>query len=234
MFFLVLSALGAVFLIAVAFQTPGFPPPVSPGEKVVVAALFVFLCVLGILFALRPNWLKTRVLTEDKNKTNNVNEGKRGFCGHHPDCSVFEHHRIICGKKTWCAGCLGLLFGCIMSILSMMLYVLVPLKLSLLVIRLLFFLGLLVIMILYAESVLPRRHAGVHVMVNVLCILGFFLVTVSVVELSGDIVYGFYAMLLCVLWLDTRIHLSQWHHSRLCHRCPQSCKVYVTGIIFGR
>ncbi|PNX52499.1 MAG: hypothetical protein BV458_09250 [Thermoplasmata archaeon M9B2D] len=234
MFFLGLSALGAVFLITVIFQAPELPPAVPSEEKIVVAGLFVFLCILGALLALRPNWLKTRFLTEDKNKKNNINEGKRGFRGHHPDCSVFDHHRIIWGKKTWCAGCLGLLGGCIISLIIMIFYVLAPLKLSILGTRLLFFLGLLFIMIQYAENVFPRRHAGVHVILNVLSILGFFLVTISVLELSGDIVYGFYAILLCGLWLETRIHLSQWRHSRLCHRCSQSCKVYATGIIFGR
>ncbi len=233
-FFLVLSALGAVFLFGIVFQTLDSVLMVVQTEKLVVACFFSLLCAFGVLFALRPNWLKATLSKKNTTEKNKTNEIKQRFRGHHPDCFVFEHHRLICGKKTWCAGCFGLLIGCILSIILMLLYVVVPLRLSLLAARLWFIFGLFVIIIVFAESILPRRYAGTHVMVNAMFIVSFFLITVSVVELSGDVIYGFYAMILCVLWLDTRIHLSKWHHSHLCIRCPQSCKIYVTTLIFGK
>lgn len=230
----VLSFIGVLFLFSIVSQSSIPPPEATIFEKGVIGGVFIFLCCVGISFALRPNWMKTVFLKKDEGGKKNTNESKRCLQGHHPDCSVFDSHRVVSHKKTWCAGCLGLLLGCVLSIVLAILYVIVPFQPSLMISRLLFFFGLLIIMLIYLESVLVSRHAGIHVLFSGLLILGFLFVTISITQLSGEIFYGFYTLLLCVLWLDTRIHLSKWHHTRLCRICPHSCKFYAAAIIFGR
>jgi hypothetical protein len=141
---------------------------------------------------------------------------------------------VIYLDKTWCAGCLGLLIGCLLSIILMILYVVVPFQQPPAISRLLFFLGLLVIAFVYLEIILGSRHSIIHVLSNGMLILSFFIITASIVELSGKVEYGLYTILLCILWLDTRIQLSRWHHRRLCSSCPELCKIYEATIIFGR
>lgn len=53
-----------------------------------------------------------------------------------------------------------------------------------------------------------------------------FLITISIGEITGNMVYGIFSVLLCFLWLDTRIRLSKWNHHRTCTFCPETCKYY--------
>jgi ABC-type Fe3+-siderophore transport system permease subunit len=137
-------------------------------------------------------------------------------------------------NTTWCAGCLGLLRGCVLSIVLMMLYVVVSFQQPPTISRLMLFFGLLVIALVYLEIIRGSRHSIIHVLFNGMLILSFFFITISIVELSGKVEYGLYAILFCILWLDTRIQLSRWHHRRLCSSCPETCKIYESTTIFGR
>lgn len=229
-----LSFIGVLFLFSIVSQSPVPPPKVTIFEKGVIGGVVIFLCCVGISFALRPNWMKAVFVKKEKGGEKSTNKSKRRLQGHHPDCSVFDNHRIVSYKKIWCAGCLGLFLGCILSIVLAILYVIVPFQPSLMSSRLLFFSGVLIILSVFLESSVASRHAGIHVLFSGLLILGFLFITISITQLSGEIFYGFYSLLLCVLWLDTRIHLSKWHHIRLCRICPHSCKFYAAAIIFGR
>ncbi len=225
-FYLVLSSIGAMVLVGIVLQPPvSSALPMVP-DKVGVASMFMFLCFLGISFGLRPNWLKGKISKNKVNKTDQPQMSKRCFLGHHPDCPVFDTHRIKGAKKTWCAGCLGLLLGCLISMILMALYIVISYQQSIMLSRLLFSSGLLLVVLAYGELILRIRSPALHTFLNILLIVGFFFVTESIVELSGNGVYGFFALIICVLWLDTRIQLSRWHHSLLCKRCEHPCKMY--------
>jgi hypothetical protein len=232
--YLALSFIGVVLLVFFVSMTTVPTRPMIVLEKLVVAGIFIVSCVFGISFSLRPNWVRTFIYKKDNTVKNHTDALKRSFRGHHPDCKTFEKHRMIYQNKTWCAGCLGFLIGCLLSIILMILYVVVPFQQPPTISRLLFFLGLLVIAFVYLEIILGSRHSIIHVLSNGMLILSFFFITTSIVELSGKVVYGLFTILLCILWLDTRIQLSRWHHRRLCRSCLQSCKIYEATIIFGR
>jgi hypothetical protein len=230
--YLGLSVAGAALLVVFVSMTPAPTRTLALLEKIFVAGVFISICVFGVSFSLRPNWVRPFISKKDNTEKNHSEALQRSFRGHHPDCKTFENHRMIYQNKTWCAGCFGLLIGCFLSILLMMLYVVVPFQQPLTISRLLFFLGLLVIAFVYLESILGSRRSIIHVLSNALLVLSFFLITTSMVELSGKVVYGLFTILLCILWLDTRIQLSRWHHRRLCRSCLQPCKIYVATIIF--
>ena len=232
--YLALSFIGVVLLVVFVSMTPVPTRPMIVLEKLVVAGVFIIICVFGLSFSLRPNWVRPFISKKDNTEKNHSEALQRSFRGHHPDCKTFENHRMIYQNKTWCAGCLGLLIGCLLSIILMILYVVVPFQQPPTISRLLLFLGLLVMALVYLEIILGSRHSIIHVLSNGLLILSFFFITTSIVELSGKVEYGVYTILLCILWLDSRIQLSRWHHSRLCSSCLQSCKIYEATIIFGK
>ncbi|MCX6664241.1 MAG: hypothetical protein NTZ75_08350 [Euryarchaeota archaeon] len=232
--YLALSVVGAALLVVFVSITPAPTSSMVLPEKIFVAGIFIIICVFGVSFSLRPNWVRPFISKKDNIVKNHTNALKRSFRGHHPDCKTFENHRMMYQNKTWCAGCLGLLIGCLLSIILVILYVVVPFQQPPTISRLLLFLGLLVIALVYLEIILGSRHSIIHILSNAMLVLSFFLITTSIVELSGKVVYGFFTILLCILWLDTRIQLSRWHHRRLCSSCPELCKIYEATIIFGR
>jgi hypothetical protein len=234
LFYLASSVIGAALLVGLAFQTPASHPlSMFPGT-IGIAGVFILCCVFGISFSLRPNWVRLFIRKKEETTANRSQAVQRLFHGHHPDCETFENHRWMSQNKTWCAGCLGLLIGCLLSIILMILYVVVSLHLSPMISRLFLFLGLVIIALVYLEIIQKRHHASIHVLSNGMLVLSFFFITVSIIELLGKVEYGLYTILLCMLWLDTRVQLSRWHHNRLCRSCPQLCKTYVAMIIYGR
>jgi len=232
--YLGLSVAGAALLIVFVSMTPTPTRTLALLEKIFVAGVFIIICVFGVSFSLRPNWVRPFISKKENTVKNHTDALQRLFRGHHPDCKTFENHRMIYQNKTWCAGCLGLLIGCLLSIVLMILYVVVPFQQPPTISRLLFFLGLLFIVFVYLEIIQGSQHSIIHVLSNGMLVLSFFFITTSIVELSGKVEYGLYTILLCILWLDTRIQLSRWHHRRLCSSCLQSCKIYEATIIFGR
>lgn len=215
-----------VLLSAVILQAPVAGTRLSFFEKLFVGSVFVFLCFIGASLCLRPQWIKEIVLKKDTARTNQGREVTRCFIGHHPDCPVFDHHRITFRKKTWCAGCVGLLFGCLLSSGLMILYVLWNPVVAASMYQILFFFGILCVILVYAELFIGSRWRLMHVVVNSILVLGFFFITISIGEQTGDVIDGFFTIVLCMLWLDTRIMVSKWRHSRLCSCCPEPCKTY--------
>lgn len=215
-----------VLLAAVMLQAPVAGTRLSFFEKLFVGSVFVFLCFIGASLCLRPQWIKEIVLKKDTARTNQGHEVTRCFIGHHPDCPVFDHHRIMFREKTWCAGCIGLLFGCLLSSGLMILYVLWNPVLAASVYSILFFVGMLWIILVYVELFIGSRWRLVHIVLNSMLILSFFFITMSIGEHTGDVFDGFFTIVLCMLWLDTRIMVSKRRHSLLCSSCPEPCKTY--------
>jgi hypothetical protein len=209
---------------------PSYIPPITIEEKGIIAGIFIMSCVIGISFTFHPNWVR-RYQPEKKNREKNTNkEATRLFQGHHPDCHTFQNHRIQLKHKTWCAGCLGLLIGLCVSILLMILYLILDVTQSKIISYSLFIIGLFILTFVYIEIVYSNRRPLLHVFTNSLLPLSFFFIIIAVIGLTGKLVYGFFTILLCFLWLDVRIQLSKWRHRFLCTHCVESCKVFIVPV----
>jgi hypothetical protein len=189
-----------------------------------LTGLFLTSCIFGISIAIYPNWWrknnKNHAIDTQRVKT------KRFFHGHHPDCIMFKSHVIIIKNKPRCAGCLGLFIGALLSIFLMMLYLVSPFKIPIIFYYILILIAIFVLIFVYIEIVLLKRHVFFHILLNIFLILSFFLITICVVELTENLIYSTLTILLCFLWLDTRIHLSKYKHQKICANCKQSCKSY--------
>jgi len=228
--YLLFSFVAAVFIGILVITSPSDTPTITISEKGVITGIFITSCVVGISFTFYPNWVRRYYPQKKNREKNTIKEVQRLFQGHHPDCHTFQNHRIQWMHKTWCAGCLGLLIGLCASIMLMILYLLIDFKQPKMISYLLFIVGLFILTFVYFEIVYRKRHPMLHVFSNSLLPLSFFIITIAVVGLTGNVVYGFFTILLCYLWLDARIQLSKWRHRLLCTYCTESCKMYDASI----
>jgi uncharacterized membrane protein YciS (DUF1049 family) len=223
---LLYAFIATVFVFIMIFLAPSLMTAISLNDKLVVSGVFIASCCIGMSLAIYPGWIR-RIANKEIHPTMNISgQPKQSFSGHHPDCEKFHHHRITIGSKTWCAGCLGLLLGALVSILLMILYTMFSPGFSHIFDSLLLLLGLVLVLVIYLEAIAQGRHAVTHLVFNGMLIPGFFLITMSVTELTGKAFFGVFTVLLCAVWLATRVTLSAWRHRSTCSLCKESCKMY--------
>jgi hypothetical protein len=225
-YYLLLSIAAIILIFIMVLVKPITPNTITFIDKIFVAVAFFTSCIFGISIAIYPNWWrKNKHIT---NYTSNLQIAKtsRSFQGHHPDCIRFKNHTIAIRNKTRCAGCFGLIIGSIISIFLLIIYLLITPSQHLIIWYYIFFLGLLIIPFIYIEIIFSKRHRIVHVMSNSIFIFGFFCLTISVFEITGNFFYSILTIIFCFLWLDTRIQLSKQQHSKICGFCKQTCKSY--------
>jgi hypothetical protein len=224
--YLLLSTVAVILILILVFFKPITSNTFTFMDKMFVAGAFFTSCIFGISIAIYPNWWRKN--KQNPNHTSNLHKVKtsRSFKGHHPDCIEFKNHTILIRNKTRCAGCFGLIIGSIISIFLMALYLLIPNNLNQTIWYFIFLLGILIIPFIYIEIIFSKRNRNLHVISNSIFILGFFCLTISVLEITGNFSYGILTILFCFLWLDTRIQLSKQQHSKICSFCKQTCKSY--------
>lgn len=223
---IVFSFLAGIFVILLVSLTPSHTPSLSFPQKVGIASLFILCCCIGISLTFHPNWIRYFFSKPKNEETRTALQKKRPFKGHHPECLTFQSHTIQWKNKTWCAGCLGLFLGLCGAILVMTLYIAFDIMFTKIVSFYLLFTGMLILIIAFGEVFFQSKSAFLHIILNSLLPLCFFFVIIAVGGITGQFIDVLYTILLCFLWLDTRIHLSKWRHSLLCEKCSESCKMF--------
>lgn len=222
--YLSFSFLAAALILLLVGTSSPHSAPLPYHEKMVIGSIFILCCCLGISFTVHPNWIRYSI-QGNRNQENIIrSRGDRSFRGHHPDCPSFHTHRLQMRQMTWCAGCLGLFIGLCVTIAVTTLYLISEVHFSKPMPLLLLLLGLSVLLIVYSEIIYRSKYPSVHVVINSMLPLDFFLITVAVIDGTGELTYGLFTILVCFLWLDTRIRLSRWRHNRICTQCSESCK----------
>ena len=225
-YYLLLSITAVILILIMVLFKPITTNTNSFEDKLLVVGIFFTSCIFGISFAIYPNWWRKN--KRNTNHTSNLKKPKthRSFQGHHPDCNIFKNHIINIKNKPRCTGCLGLILGALASILLITLYLILPLKLSINIYYILLILGIILLIFVYTEIILSKRHIFLHILLNGLLILSFLIITISVLEITKNLRYAILTILLCFLWLDTRIHISNLQHQKICKSCIQECKSY--------
>jgi hypothetical protein len=224
--YLIFSFIAAFLLILLVGLMPYRPSSFSSLEKSSIASIFILCCCVGISFTFKPNWIRQKI-SKSKNQIHDIQPNeKQSFQGHHPVCPSFQNHTIRWWGKMWCAGCLGLSVGLCISIALMLLYLIIEFQPTRITALLLLLLSFFILATVFIEIYHRNRHAKIHVFINSLLPLSFFILIITVVNSTGEVLYGFLSLLLCFLWLDTRIQLSKSHHVILCKNCAESCKMF--------
>lgn len=145
--------------------------------------------------------------------------------GHHADCGRYAPHVLMMGGKIYCASCLGLLLGGLITLI-----VTTPYFLDYWQIEgdaAIVYLGALGVALGLLQFHLFRdRGALTRLLLNSFFVIGASLVLVGIDALVRSLTMDLYLILSIVLWIFTRISLSKWDHWRTCHVCGMSaCKM---------
>ena len=81
------------------------------------------------------------------------------------------------------------------------------------------------------QSPLPVLQTGVmRLFSGALFVAGAFLVLLGTEELTHSFSLDLFVVALSILWLATKISLSQWDHERICSRCASEPCDYKAGL----
>jgi hypothetical protein len=221
------AAGGLVLVIAIWGYSDG--ADVGRTDRAILAIALNLAYVLGVSMALWPNW-RSRA---DRSRPEGAGAPEEGPSlpgpprrGHHPECDAFSGHTVRWRGRTRCAGCLGLTVGAIVAILLTAVYVVEPEAYvwvygpGLTVAgTALVAVGLFAAM---AGSLDPRAGMGL----NALMMLGFALVSIGLLESTGEITWALVGVVVSALWMDTRIQVSRWNHAVICVACEKECVAY--------
>jgi len=235
-YYLALSFVGAG-LLAVASHQPRSPLAiVDQLDRSSVAAAFAIVCVVGLSMALSPNWIG-RVFRQAPHGPPPGTGGpdgadadgmpRRARVGHHPDCERFDGHRLRRGGGALCAGCSGLAAGSVVGIALSIALALVPFGLDGPEARALLYGGIALVLADLVTDLVPGRPAAAHAALDALMVVGAFMATAGTLLSTRSLGYGLLAVLVAVMWVDTRVTLSAWRHIDTCGRCPEACKAYL-------
>lgn len=222
LFLISVSFFGLMLAIVVVINPPKTQDDFALRKPAVGSALGV-VCVLGVLAVLYPD--SCAGITGFKNREKTVrgfNETRVNFLrGHHVACKPYSTHVIRIGNRTFCATCSGLLVGAVIVLVGIGLFFfgnlpigekpLVPVSVG----------AVGVVAGLLYPVVPPRfQNSYARFFAGVLLAVGSFLILASVEEAAKSLAVDFFFVALSVLWLTSKMSLSQLEHRRICARCP--------------
>lgn len=205
-------------------------PPIG---RLVVGLLFSILLILGMAAAFFPRTCSRPshrgVRTEDgpafkesRGRVSSLLLGLRVVHGHHPPCPSFSGHEFRLGQRSLCVSCTGLFIGGALAL---------PLTLGLFLSD--WQLGrpeLLVASGLGAVALGLLQYIGFHgeprllrFLFNLFFVLGASLTFAGVGTLTRSVGAELLVVSSSIVWLGTRIILSQWRHDRVCSTCGFAC-----------
>ena len=199
----------------------------NDNERKIIAIIFLFILILGLSFSFYPNWHKRYINKKIKNMSKNkINNKKINRIGHHPNCQNFKTHIIKIKKRDYCTGCLGLGIGSIISILILIFYLILLNNQSILIYQYIVYLGIIFIYLSFLDSLILKKFKIIHILSNILLIIGFQLIILGTFEVTGKLIFGFVSILASFLFLETRIQISILNHQTICKNCMKECKMY--------
>ncbi len=218
-------SLGGLSLFVVLTADPATSRITFPLQAWATGLIFTSICLLGITLGVVPSRCARafhfRVHRKGIDATGPVpfQDSKVAFQGHHPACSHFAAHVVQIGDATYCAGCVGLVTGAVISLVGCVAYFFLRVSLGGVEWYLLG-IGVGGVVGGVLQYHLFRGCSGAaHFLVNVGFVVGAFLLLVAVNALRSNFALEAYLCALMVFWILTRITLSQREHTRICAAC---------------
>lgn len=194
-----LSLAGLLFLVLMYLWVPA-----AKTSKTLVLAVFILVCVLGMMAAGYPHHC-LRLLNREREKSEPS--------GHHPVCSEFETHTFTLQGKRYCAGCSGLFLGGALAILWCLFYYLYGFSSPIL-----FWAGVLAVFLALMQlNYLKIDRAPVKFLSNLVLVTGSVMILVGILEFKANL--SPYFLVLIALWIYTRTTISARDHDLICRQC---------------
>lgn len=184
-----------------------------------IGSIFVVLCILGVLAVFLPKNCRQILKVEKDVVVSDVSKSPRTVLqGHHPTCGKFSAHVFHIKEKTFCAACVGLLFGGVLALAVSVIYFFCGWCIgnSLLLVLL----GSLGVFLGFFQF---KFKNVIRLFVNSGFVLGALFILVGVDRAVQSLVVDLFVVTLIIFWLFTRIFLSQWDHEFICSFCADEC-----------
>ncbi len=195
-------------------------------RNLTVGSAFITVCILGIFAALFPSSCSA---TPNFKKQNRCDQNNRTIHdttlrAHHPSCKSYSSHILRIGDRSFCATCSGLLVGATAVLIGTSLYFFANLRIGETLILVLT--GTCAVIFGLLQSALPKLSNGLtRFFANAFFVVGCFLMLVSIDQATKNTSIDLFFVALSVLWVLTKIALSQWDHQRICLQCStESCR----------
>jgi hypothetical protein len=191
-----------------------------PYQSLVVGTAFIAVCISGILAALFPSFCsaisqfgKRRMIDNDGSKARKII-----LQAHHPSCANYSTHILNAGKSKLCATCSGLLIGALMAVVGTVAYFFAGFTLG--NPGILAWIGSAGVGLGLLQSGLPKLSTGrTRFLASIVFVFGAFVVLASIDSATKSIAQDLFFVTLSVLWILTKIALSQRDHYLTCSKC---------------
>jgi small-conductance mechanosensitive channel len=194
-------------------------------RKLVAGTAFTILCVSGILASLFPSSCSAipKFKKQNKQEKSAAPLHKTTFQAHHPPCDNYSTHILIIGRMKLCATCSGLMVGATFVLFVAGLYFFGSYSLG--DPFLLFPVGATGVALGLIQSALPKYSNGiVRFIASILFVVGTFLMLVGLDNAAKNISIDLFFVAISLLWILTKIALSERDHQRTCSNCTaESC-----------
>jgi hypothetical protein len=217
-------------LLSIVFAV--YPPKLEDDfafRNIVVGSAFAAVCVLGILAVLYPGSCSGILNFEkrDRYEHSSRRAHEPALRGHHPTCERYSTHVLRIGDRRFCATCSGLLVGAIIVLVGIGMYFFGNLRIGekpFIPVSV----GAVGLILGLFYPFMPRFRSGfTRFFASVLFAVGSFLIIVSMEEATANTSIDLFFIALSVLWIFTKMSLSQWEHQRTCSQCSLvSCTVH--------
>jgi hypothetical protein len=194
-------------------------------RKPLIGTVFSIICVLGILAGVAPSkcsalfHFKSANTEQSMQRDLDLPNEPLALKGHHPNCGQFCAHTFQVGSRVFCAGCVGLILGAIVSLFGVITYFFANLTFST-DYRFVFVIGFVGVSCgLLQYHLFNWGRSSVHLLVNTFFVFGVFLLLVGVDGMTTSLIADSYLIALSIFWLYTRITLSQIDHANICTGC---------------
>jgi hypothetical protein len=224
-FMMAISIFGLALSVFVANQPSTIVDDFSL-RGLTAGSAFAAVCILGIVAALFPSSCSA-IPTIGKGighgqMKSNVHETILRV--HHPSCENYSTHILKVGNMRFCATCFGLLTGAIIALFATFIYFFAGSQLgdpSTLV-----WIGSAGVVLGLLQSGFPKLGDGlIRFFASTVFVLGTFLMFASIDSAAGSIAVDLFFVALSVLWILTKIALSQRDHKLTCSKCSlEYCK----------
>jgi len=224
LWFMIVCTLFGSFIILLMAIYPPTTIQVYFWRKPFVGSVLFLICAVGSLVAVSPTSCSAThkmQMIETSKDSGIKTDSHVSSEGHHPDCGRFSGHTIQFKGTSYCAACTGLFIGGIMAMSLTVLYFFSGLSAELIG-----FPALLTGQLGLVLGLVQFKFKGwTRVSANVLFVLGSCLMLIGIDQLVHSVFVDVYLTGLILVWIITRVMISQWDHYRICLRCGFSCRM---------
>ncbi|MDH7563850.1 MAG: hypothetical protein QHH24_03065 [Candidatus Bathyarchaeota archaeon] len=224
LFSVIISSFGIFTAIMLALAPP--PAAAQTFRKPAAGSIFLLICLLGILAAIRPKKCsKIFAFHSEADETDISGTPHKGLIiiGHHVNCEEFSSHVTSFFGRTYCAACAGLFLGALAALISGVFYFFTDWTAGMSSFSFpAVSTGTIFIVLGFAQLLFKGK---MRMALNTVFPFGAFLILAGMDALAQNVFVDLYLTALTVLWIWTRILLSKWDHIRICGACKHACSL---------